>query len=46
MKQAKRQRRRHGPQLQRQILDACVQPGAPVVALALAHGVNANLVRR
>jgi transposase len=46
MEQAKRQRRRHGPQLKRQILDACAQPGASVAAVALAHGINANLVHK
>ena len=46
MKQGKRQRRRHGPQLKRQILQACAQPGASVAAVALAHGINANLVHK
>jgi len=48
MEQGKRQRQRrwHGPQLKRQILQACAQPGASVAAVALAHGINANLVHK
>jgi transposase len=43
---SKRTRRRHGPDLKRQVVLACQQPGASVAAVALAHGLNANLVRR
>lgn len=42
----KRTRRNHAPQLKRQVVLACQQPGASVAAVALAHGLNANLVRR
>jgi transposase len=42
----KRTRRRHAPDLKRQVVLACQQPGASVAAVALAHGLNANLVRR
>lgn len=34
------------PELKRQIVAACQQPGASVAGIALAHGLNANLVRR
>ncbi len=42
----KRTRRRHAPDLKRQVVVACRQPGASVAGVALAHGLNANLVRR
>ena len=42
----KRTRRNHAPELKHQIVLACQQPGASVAAVALAHGLNANLVRR
>ncbi len=42
----KRTRRNHGPELKRQVVLACQQPEASVAAVALAHGLNANLVRR
>lgn len=42
----KRTRRKHAPDLKRQVVLACQQPGASVAAVALAHGLNANLVRR
>jgi transposase len=43
---SKRTRRRHAPDLKRQVVLACQQPGASVAGVALAHGLNANLVRR
>ena len=39
-------RRRHSPQLKTQVLAACAQPGASVAAVALSHGLNANLVHK
>jgi transposase len=42
----KRTRRYHPPDLKRQVVAASQQPGASVAAVALAHGLNANLVRR
>lgn len=42
----KRTRRKHAPDLKRQVVLACQQSGASVAAVALAHGLNANLVRR
>jgi transposase len=42
----KRTRRLHAPELKRQVVAACLQPGASVAGVALAHGLNANLVRR
>ena len=42
----KRTWRLHAPDLKRQVVLACQQPGASVAGVALAHGLNANLVRR
>ncbi len=42
----KRKRRRHSEEFRSQVVVACRQPGVSVAAVALAHGLNANLVRR
>jgi transposase len=42
----KSQRRTHGAEFKAQVLAECRQPGASVAAVALAHGLNANLVRK
>lgn len=42
----RRPRRRHSAALKAEILDACTQPGASVAGVALAYGVNANMVHR
>ena len=39
-------RRRHSDDLKAQVLRECSEPGASVAAIALAHGLNANLVHR
>ena len=39
-------RRRHSPELKRKVLAACDEPGASISGVALAHGLNANLVRK
>ena len=39
-------RRRHSRQLKAEVLAACNKPGASVAAIALAHGLNANLVHK
>ena len=39
-------RRRHSPQLKAEVLAACGKPGTSVAAVALAHGLNANLVHK
>jgi transposase len=41
-----RTRRRHAPQFRAQVVAACLQPGVSISAVALANGLNANLVRR
>jgi transposase len=39
-------RRRHSDELKAQVLAECAQPGASVAAVALAHGLNANVVHK
>jgi transposase len=39
-------RRRHGAELKARVLAECAQPGASVAQVALAHGLNANLVHK
>jgi transposase len=39
-------RRRHGADLKARVLAECAKPGASVAAVALEHGLNANLVHR
>jgi len=39
-------RRRHSRELKSEVLAACAEPGASVAAVALAHGLNANLVHK
>lgn len=40
----KRLRRNHTPALKAQILAECATPGASVAKVAMAHGINANIV--
>jgi transposase len=47
MEDSKRaRRRRHGAELKAQVLSECAEPGASVAKVALAHGLNANLVHK
>jgi transposase len=39
-------RRRHSDELKAKVLVACAEPGASISEVALAHGLNANLVRK
>ncbi len=39
-------RRVHGGELKAQVLRQCREPGASIAGVALAHGLNANLVRK
>ena len=41
-----RQRRAHSIEFKTELVAICCQPGISVSAVALAHGVNSNLVRR
>ena len=38
-------RRRHSAELKAKVMAACKEPGASISGVALAHGLNANLVR-
>lgn len=42
----KSQRRVHGAEFKAEVLAECQQPGASVAAVALAHGLNVNLLRK
>ena len=44
--QPKSHRRKHSAEFKAQILVECQQPGASVAAVALAHGLNVNLLRK
>ena len=44
--QSKSQRRVHDAEFKAQVLAECQEPGASVAAVALAHGLNVNLVRK
>ena len=39
-------RRRHSDELKAAVLAECLRPGASVASVAMAHGINANLVHR
>jgi transposase len=43
---AGRRRGRHRDEFKRQIVTACSEPGVSTAAIALANGLNANMVRR
>lgn len=44
--QPRSQRRVHGAGFKTKVLAECQQPGASVAAVALAHGLNVNLLRK
>jgi transposase len=44
--QPRSQRRVHGAEFKALVLAECQQPGASVAAVALAHGLNVNLLRK
>lgn len=44
--QPKSKRRVHGAEFKTQVLAECQRPGASVAAIALAHGLNVNLLRK
>lgn len=39
-------RRTHSPEFKARVIAACRQPGASIAAVALAHGINANVVHK
>jgi transposase len=42
----RRRRRKHSAEFKAQLIEACEQPGMSSAAVAMANGVNANLLRR
>jgi transposase-like protein len=42
----RRRRRTHSAEFKAKIVSACRRPGVSIAAVALANGLNANLVRR
>lgn len=42
----KRARRRHSEEFRAEVVAACRRPGVSVAAIALANGLNANMLRR
>jgi transposase-like protein len=42
----RRGRRRYTEEFKRQAIEACMQPGVSMASVALANGLNANLLRR
>ena len=46
LKPATNGRRTYSKRAKRALVELCKQPGASVAGLALAHGINANLLRR
>jgi transposase len=42
----RRRRRLHSDEFKANAVAACMQPGVSMAAVAMAHGINANLLRR
>jgi transposase len=42
----RRIRRRHSDEFKAKVVAACRRPGVSIASIALAHGLNANLLRR
>ncbi len=42
----RRRRRRHSPDFKAAVIEACRQPGVSIAAVALANGLNANMLRK
>lgn len=45
-KVGRRRRRTHSDEFKAEAVAACSRPGVSMAAIALAHGINANLLRR
>ncbi|MGE0113220.1 transposase [Aquabacterium sp.] len=43
---AGRRRRRHSPEFRAAVIEACRRPGVSIAAVALANGLNANMLRK
>lgn len=42
----RRQRRKHSAEFKASVIQACKQPGVSMAAVALANGLNANMLRK
>mgnify|MGYP000220361263 FL=1 len=42
----RRRRRRHSAQFKAAVVQECMRPGVSMAAVALAHGLNANMLRK
>jgi transposase len=42
----RRSRRRHSDAFKTQVIQACLQPGVSIASVALANGLNANMLRK
>ena len=42
----RRRRRRHGAAFKATVIEECMLPGISMAAVALAHGLNANMLRK
>ncbi len=42
----RRRRRRHSAEFKASVIQACQQPGVSIAAIALANGLNANMLRK
>lgn len=42
----RRRRRRHSPEFRAAVIEAARQPGVSIAAVALANGLNANMLRK
>lgn len=42
----RRRRRRHTAEFKTSVIDECLRPGVSIAAVALAHGLNANMLRK
>jgi len=46
VKGERRRRRRHSDEFKANLVAACTRPGVSIASVALANGINANLLRR
>ena len=42
----RRRRRRHSAEFKALVVDECLRPGVSIAAVALGHGLNANMLRK
>lgn len=42
----RRRRRRHSAEFKAAVIQECLKPGVSIAAVALAHGLNANMLRK